>query len=66
MFNASTSLPKLLEVDYGIASGASAGDVADTEKVAAAKLEPGQDWTRKGVMTAEQINQQFHCNSPAT
>ncbi|GGV50484.1 hypothetical protein GCM10010495_80220 [Kitasatospora herbaricolor] len=65
IFSTSTSLPKLLEVDYGIASGSSAGDVADMEKVAAATLVSGQYWTRKGVMTAEQINQQFHCNQPA-
>ncbi|MFC9327382.1 hypothetical protein [Kitasatospora sp. NPDC057015] len=66
IFHSSTDLPKLLEVDYGITSGSGAADVADLDKVAAATLEPGQYWTRNGVMTAEQINKQFHCNNPAS
>ncbi|MFB6893665.1 hypothetical protein ACFCX4_30590, partial [Kitasatospora sp. NPDC056327] len=53
-------LPKHLEIGYRSTAGA-AGDVADTEKAAAAAPGAGQYWTHKGARTAEQIGRQLKC-----
>ena len=59
---AQPSIPRDLVVGYLDPSGDGLDGVFTLRTVSAAKLKPGQYWTRDGARTATQIDAQLHCH----
>ncbi|MCZ4513775.1 hypothetical protein O3Q52_37680 [Streptomyces sp. ActVer] len=59
---AQSAVPRNLVVGYVDPTGGGLDDVFTLRTVSAAKLKPGQYWTRDGARTAAQIDAQLQCH----